>query len=180
MRNTVLTLGLVLCACTPARAQAWTEYELDLGNGYELFCNNDTDVGILRKNPGGPFDSYLIPPDSSSGVGPIIEYAVTTKYIFTHNAGLASRNLFQGDTFEDPDYSKNYYFFIDVVTSQVSGPLTLAQFNLQPPVVALSPIKWSIPQNPYFRWVCALIGFGAVSLVAIVIALMRRKRWPAS
>jgi hypothetical protein len=151
---------LSLALAIVARGQAWTEYEVDLGNGYELVRFNDIDVGIT-----GP--SLLFGTNRSSNAGPIVEYAVTRDYIFTHHAGRRRRNLFAGDTLEEVDYTKDFYFTLEVSTGEVLGPFTLTQFNQGPAVAKHSPIQWTRAENPNFEWVCPVLGFGCLTVTIV-------------
>jgi hypothetical protein len=175
MWRRIAILCAVLLLVGNARAQGWSDYEIDFGNGYRLIRANAMDIGIAKA---GVVASVILMGNRKNGVGPIVEYSVTPRYIFTHHCGRAPRNLFQGDTFEEVDSSKNFYFFVDTATGSVAGPYALAQFQTQPAVIGASPLTWEPEGNPYLGPVSGVMGFGllvGVPLVVIVILITRRR-----
>ena len=99
--RSLLSVLLLLLSGANLYASGWNDYELDIGDGYSVFRMNSMDVCIGTK--GG---SLILYPSDYKHVGPVIDYQMLEKYILTKNAGVNPRNLFEGDTFEDIDYTK--------------------------------------------------------------------------
>ncbi|MCL4473909.1 MAG: hypothetical protein M1539_02960 [Actinobacteria bacterium] len=112
----VLTLLLLAPFCL---ATGWNDYTLDIGDGYDVFRANSLDVCIGKSS-----GSLILCPSNYDNVGPIDQYITTPQHIFTKNLGRKPRNLFEGDTFQDIDSSKTFYFIIYKANDEVIGPLT--------------------------------------------------------
>ena len=160
---------LLLSACAGrAEGQGWSDYRLQIDPGFEIIRANSLDVDLCRT--GG---SLVYFHGDYAGVGPIDGYVVTPTHIFTRHQGRVPRNLFAGDTFEDVDPSRTFYFVVDKVAAStpgkfgfakdvkingvpvaddrppdVFGPFDEPTFLRQPAVQAAAPIKWVEPSNP--------------------------------
>jgi hypothetical protein len=170
MNAAKVNLALLLCviAARPgtAAAQGWSDYELQIDPVFRIVRANDLDVFLARK--GG---SVVYFHGEYSGVAPINGYIVTETHIFTRHKGRKARNLFAGDTFEDVDPTRTFYFIVDkgvasdeasagritaidgvpttnVGVSGVLGPFDEKTFLQQTVVQSLGAIQWSSPKNP--------------------------------
>jgi hypothetical protein len=115
--------------------------------------------------------SLVLCPDDHDKVGPVIRYITTPQYILTKNLGRKPRNLFEGDTFQDIDSSREFFFVITKGTDEVIGPLSEDEFAERPEVVSLDQLDWQIPKNPSF-W---LPLFGSLMFLAISIPILATK-----
>jgi hypothetical protein len=105
----VIFAFLIAASCTGrAAAQGWNDYELQIDPGFTIVHANNLDVDLSRT--GG---SLVYFHGDYPGVGPISGYVVTPTHIFTRHQGRVPRNHFAGDTFENVDPSKTFYFVIE-------------------------------------------------------------------
>jgi hypothetical protein len=166
---TVIIAFLVVAFCPGlASAQGWNDYQLQVDPGFEIVRANSLDVDLCRS--GG---SLVYFHGDFPGVGPISGYVVTPTHIFTRHQGRVPRNLFAGDTFENVDPSKTFYFVVDKAAANtpgkfgfgskvtidgvpqddgrpkdVFGPFDEQTFLRQLAVQASVPITWIEPSNP--------------------------------
>jgi hypothetical protein len=135
----------ILLFYSPSFASGWHDFELDIGDGFSIIRANSLDV-VLANSDGiiihGPYDY--------EDVGPIIAYSMSGDYIYTKNVGRYKRNLFEGDTFEEVDYGKEFYFIVNKKSESIDGPLTETQFNLMHQELGGFKVKWEKPRNPNF------------------------------
>ena len=165
MKSLIIISALFLSASL-CFASGWNDFDLDIGDGYQIVRCNSLDV-LLRKTNG----PLLINPDEYNKVGPIVRYINTPDYIFTMNYGKKIRNLFEGDTFQDVDSEQSYFFILKKGNDEITGPLSQQEFETRPEVAALMPISWQVPKNPNF-W---LPFFGMVIFIAISIPILAIK-----
>ena len=147
-------------------AQGWLDYTLDIGDGYAIWRNNSMDINVANSN-----NTILIGPGASDAVGPIVAYSTTEKFIFTRNAGKKPRNLFKGDTFQNIDPDREFFFVLTKGTDEVAGPFTKQEFENRPETKAGTQIQWLKPKNPNF-WLPLL---GSLMFLAIAIPLLAIK-----
>ncbi|MHB8858861.1 MAG: hypothetical protein ACYC6Z_05170 [Thermoleophilia bacterium] len=159
----VLTLLLLAPFCL---ATGWNDYTLDIGDGYDVFRANSLDVCIGKSS-----GSLILCPSNYDNVGPIDQYITTPQHIFTKNLGRKPRNLFEGDTFQDIDSSKTFYFIISKANDEVIGPLTEDEFARRPEVTDLERLNWQTPHNPNFL----LPILGSLMFLAISIPILAIK-----
>lgn len=114
--------------------------------------------------------SLILCPSDFNNVGPVIKYITTAKYIFTINNGRKPRNEFIGDTFENIDTSKEFYFLITKETDNIIGPMSKIEFEKQPAVTSLAPLEWKTPTNPNF-WLPFLGGIIFLALSVPILAV---------
>jgi hypothetical protein len=158
-----IAIVFVLLLAPSCLATGWSDFELDIGDGYRVFRANSMDVGI------GTADGRIIlNPNDYEGVGPVSRYITTPTLILTKNLGRKARNLFKGDTFEDVDPAKEFYFVIVKGTNDVRGPYSQAEFATLPDVVNLGKLDWRVPRNPSF-WLPLL---GGLVFIAVVIPIL--------
>jgi uncharacterized membrane protein len=141
-------------------ASGWNDYSLDIGDGYMVFRANSMDVCIGRT--GG---SVILYPQDYAEVGPVIAYDMKNEFILTKNAGRIPRNLFEGDSFENVDHRKEWYFLIPKATNEPLGPYTKTAFAGVLEEKGIQNIEWVRPRNPNFG--TPLLG----GLMFIVIAI---------
>lgn len=168
----IVPVFLLMCSC--CFASGWHDFELDIGDGYTI-CRTSTMHISLGKTSGG---SFVLSPSRYDGVGPIVSYSNTTKFIFTRNIGRQDRNLFAGDTFQNPDSTKEYYFIVSKEDDSVIGPLSEADFVNHPNVLSVGSIEWTVPKNPDF-W-GPLLGnlyFCVLSIPILIIGFAWQLRW---
>ena len=144
MKQVVTILFLLLWPGT-CFASGWNDFELDIGDNYRIFRSNSLDVSLGKA--GG---QLLIFPRDYNGIGPLIGYYATDKYIFTKNYGAKPRGLFEGDTFQDTDIQRVLFFILVKRTDEVIGPLSQDTFIYRPEVSSQGPISWKTPRNPNF------------------------------
>ncbi len=164
----VIATLVVAVGSSPAVASGWNDYRLQIDPGFEIVRANSLDVMLCRT--GG---SIVYFHGDYAGVGPVSGYVVTPTHIFTQHHGRVARNLFAGDTFEDVDPSRTFYFVVDKAAAStpgafgvgasvtingvpqddgrppdVFGPFNEQEFLGQPAVQAVAPVKWLEPSNP--------------------------------
>jgi hypothetical protein len=144
----------------------WNDYSLDIGDGYMVFRANSMDVCIGQA--GG---SIILYPQDYAEVGPVVAYEVKNEYILTKNAGRIPRNLFEGDTFENVDYGKEWYFVIPKATDEPLGPYAKADFLDVLKEKGIQNVDWVEPKNPNF-WTPL---FGSLMFIAIAIPILAIK-----
>ena len=164
MRYITFIVFLLLSVAT-CQASGWNDFTLNIGGGYSIFRANSMDVSIGKNN-----GSLILFPRDYDNVGPVVRYAVTPKYIFTKNAGTKPRNLFEGDTFQDIDYSQEYYFILIKGVDKVIGPLSKEKFSSHQEVGNPQKIGWKKPKKPnILRPILGSLLFLAISIPILAI-----------
>jgi len=164
--NRILVILALIFMSVSVHASGWNDYSLDIGDGYMVFRANSMDVCIGQ--PGG---SLILYPQDYAEVGPVIAYDMTNEFILTKNAGRVPRNLFVGDTFENVDYGKEWYFLIPKMTNEPLGPYTKIAFFDLIREKGIRNVEWMIPKNPNF-WTPLL---GSLIFIAIAIPILAIK-----
>lgn len=188
------TLLLIALLFTPIRASAtgWNDYELQIDPEFWLARNSASEIVLCNSARAIVYHQVDYP-----GVGRMAEYAVTDSYIFTRHIGSKPRNRFPGDTFEDDDPSREYFFIVrkdgEVVggpmdrqeeiidrvlhitfrksTPHVLGPLNRHEFDAEPAFGKSAPIHWQTPKNPNF-WTPLLGTLMFLAMSALILG------WP--
>lgn len=142
IRPVYLVIFLLLYT-SPVFASGWNDFELQIDPDFTIFRANSLDVLLCDIN-----GIVILGPYDYADVGPIVEYAVTGSHIFTRHIGRKLRNLFAGDTLEEIDPSREFFFIVNKTSKKVSGPFNLTQFQLHPVVQPSSPVPWKAPRNP--------------------------------
>ncbi|MBN2578120.1 MAG: hypothetical protein JXB10_03935 [Pirellulales bacterium] len=137
----ILVFGFV--AINGVYGSGWSDYQLDIGDGFSIVRCNGLDVCLCDKNHG-----MIYCPSQFVGTGPINGYALTENAVYLRTYGRKSRNLFAGDKFENVDPSREFFFIYDRKTEQLSPPLTAADFNTEVEPLSSSLISWIQPRNP--------------------------------
>ena len=158
-------LALFLISDT-VNASGWNDYSLDIGDGYMVFRANSMDVCIGQA--GG---SIILYPQDYAEVGPVVAYEVKNEYILTKNAGRVPRNLFEGDTSENVDYGKEWYFVIPKATDEPLGPYAKADFLDVLKEKGIQNVDWVEPKNPNF-WTPLL---GGLFFLVVAIPILTIK-----
>lgn len=146
-----LTVIPILIFHSTSFASGWNDYKLDIGDGFSIVRANSLEVVLVSSD-----NTITLYPGDYEGVGPIVAYSMKKDYIFTKNAGRYKRNLFEGDTFEDIDYDKKFFFIVDKKNENIDGPLTEKQFSFMVQKLGDFKVKWKKPRNPNF--LVSLIG----------------------
>jgi hypothetical protein len=163
-------VACLLLAVWPGRAegQGWSDYRIQIDPGFEIVRANSLDIDLCRT--GG---SLVYFHGDYPNVGPINGYVVTPTHIFTRHQGRVPRNLFAGDTFEEVDPTRTFYFVVDKAAAStpgrfgffenvkingapvddgrpadVFGPFNEQTFLQQPAVQTAAPVRWVEPSNP--------------------------------
>jgi len=165
MKISQLILALLLTSRV-VYAAGWHDYSLDIGEGYMVFRTNSMNVCI-----GETGGSLILYPRDYPEVGPVMAYDMNDKFILTKNAGRVPRNLFKGDTFENVDYGKEWYFLIPKATNKPIGPFTANAFQDVLEEKGIQKIEWVRPRNPNF-WTPL---FGNLMFIAIAIPILAMK-----
>jgi hypothetical protein len=155
----------VLLIASASYATGWNDFELDIGDGYNIYRANSFDVGIAHSN------HVLIGSGDYSVIGPVYGYYVTNDLIFARAYGNKKRNHFEGDTYKLADYSNQYYFILRKGVDEITGPLSLKNFQKDPIVQNHSPILWIPPRNPNVL----LPLFGSLMFLAFAIPILAIK-----
>ena len=134
-----------LSVLTFLHASGWHDYKLSIDDGYGVFRANTLDISIGIKGGG-----LILFPRDYAGVGPVQSYYVSPEYILVKNAGRHPRNFFEGDTGEEIDYGKEYFFIIRKSDDQVMGPYSAEEFKQETERINLYNISWIKPKNPNF------------------------------
>ena len=154
-----LLLLLLLMPLSASWATGWTDFKLDVGDGYSIYKASSMDVCLSK--PYGPG----VCGSKESGVGPVSKYINAPGYILTRNLGRMKVTNDNGDEYEQVDTSKQYYFVVNKTTDEVKGPLSESEFLARPEIVALAPLDWQHPTNPN--------GFpGPITLLIVLVALV--------
>ncbi len=162
----LLTLILVLLSTPAAFASGWNDYQLEIDPGFKIFRANSLDVALGRSN-----GLVILSPRDHPGVGPINAYCVTPTHILTRHHGRAPRNLFAGDSFENVDTTKQFFFVTAKADESVAGPFDEQTFLSQPAVQAVDPVPWVAPSNPNVaRPLMGSLRFVVISAIVL--------RWP--
>ncbi len=140
-----ITTSVLLLSASVCAASGWNDYILDIGDNYVVQRSNSLDVCIGKSDR----NVILFPRDYDS-VGPVVGYITTSTHIMTKNHGRTSRDLFDGDMYQEVDPSREFFFIIVKGTDEVVGPLPESDFTSRPEVVALGSLDWRVPENPYF------------------------------
>jgi len=166
MKSTTLILILaIILPVTVSYASGWNDFVLDIGDGYAVLKWNNMDVCIGK----GDY-SLILCPQQFEGVGPVVGYMTSPDYIFTKNSGRKLSKNFTGDTFEDIDLSKKFFFIIKKGKDEVIGPMSENIFNDRSELKTLTIIDWKTPKDPNF-WHPLLGGLVSLALSIIVGAI---------
>ena len=79
--------------------------------------------------------------------------------------------MFAGDTFQNSDSTKEFYFIVSKADDSVIGPLSKTDFVNHSNVLSVDSIEWKVPKNPNVRK--PLIGNLYFCILAIPIILMK-------
>ena len=146
LAQTIVLLALPTCCC----ATGWTDYRIDLGDGYELFRASATKTLIAQG------DSVVFPEhrwDVDNGV--IVRYATAGRYIFIENVGTRLVEPLDGNPFLEIDRSRQFFFIIVKGSNESSGPFTQADFDRHPLATKFAPLAWKDRRNPH-AWVAVV------------------------
>lgn len=162
MRLLALTIAVLVASL--ASAQGWSDYSLDIGDGYQIVRANHLDIMLCREG------SIVIDRDKSPNLGPIVGYAKTPTHIFTKHAGTTPRRLFEGDTFLNADLSKSYYCIVPKGSHDGYGPYSEAEFYARPELAGITQVDWIAPHNPnIIAPVLGALFFLAISIPILVV-----------
>jgi uncharacterized membrane protein len=164
MKRITIILAIVLSA-SACFASGWNDFTLDIGDGYNVFRANSMDVCIGKAN-----GSLILYPRDHDNVGPVIRYITTPEHILTKNLGKKPRNLFEGDSFQEVDHSKEFFFIISKGTDELHGPFSEDEFAKRPEVLNLGSLDWKIPKNPNF-WTPLLGNLMFLAFAIFILAI---------
>ena len=102
--HSLLVFAIVAYLASAVQASSWNDYKLAIDPAYNIYRNNSLDV-CLGRNSG----LLIYVPDDHPQSSPIVDYSVTPTHIFLRTLGRSPRNLFEGDTFEEVDLSKEFF-----------------------------------------------------------------------
>ncbi len=140
MRWTITLLALLL-ASSVAAAFGQHDYELDIGDGYSISRTSSLQVYLTKKGKG-----FLVGPKRTDGVGPVVGYFMTDRFVFAKTLGKRLRD--ELETVGEINYTKTYYFIVLKENDKVIGPLSETQFLDHPFVAGAKPVDWKVPSNP--------------------------------
>jgi hypothetical protein len=147
MRIFVLLLSLAMLPSL-LHAQAWYDFEMDLGDGFKLVRANPVDVAIYDALG---ISKKQISPWEFEGIGPVVAYAITDKFIFSQNAGAVTAKDAQhaaGYRIESVDTSQRFYFAFDKLSRSLIGPMSQVEFIEAYEAKAGKQIPWTPVRNP--------------------------------
>lgn len=130
---------IVILAPAIVYTSGWSDYELDIGDGFKIVRCNALDVCLANSS-----NELIYHPDIFDSTGPIVAYSVSPKVILLRTFGRTPRNHFPGDTFQIVDTTQEFFLIYDRGTSTLSKPLSAND----PSVTALGSIDWMVPRNP--------------------------------
>jgi hypothetical protein len=162
-------LVFLLLMANSAMGQGWGDYELRINSGHIIYRANSVDVGVMR-----PDSSVILHPQSYPGVGPIVRYSDTDRYLLTEHIGRKPRQLSPEDRLEESDWDRRYYFLIRKADDGVMGPFDRIGFDSSPEVRGLGSIRWKALNRPNVNALYAAMLATFVVLVFVVIAVRRR------
>lgn len=160
----LLTLAAVALLASLASAQGWTDYSLDIGDGYQIVRANSIDIMLCRDS------AIVLDRDKGPNLGPIVGYAKTPTHILTKHAGTKPRNLFEGDTFLEVDATKTFYCIVPKGSEDGYGPYNESEFYARPELAGITQVDWTAPHNPNI--IAPLLGalfFLAISIPILVV-----------
>ena len=164
LAQTIVILALPTCCW----ATGWTDYRIDLGDGYELVRAGATHTFIARN------DSVVFPKDRlGADNGVIVRYATAGSYIFVENVGTRLVEPLDGNPFLEIDPSERFFYIVVKGSNESSGPFTEADFDCHPLATKFTPLAWKDRRNPH-AWVsvvCLMIVFFHGSPLATMTAL---------
>lgn len=161
--NRILAILALMFLAGSAHASGWNDYSLDIGDGYKVFRANSLQVCIV-KTAGS---IVILDPMSYPEVGPVVAYDMKKDFILTKNAGRGRRNQFKGDTFDDVDYKRDWYFLIPKANNEPLGPYTKETFMRVLKEKGIEDVEWVEPQNPNF-WTPLLGGLMFLMFYAMI------------
>jgi len=163
-----LAIGIaVLLIPLVGNSSGWNDYILDIGDGFRIVRTNSFDKGLDGPN------RIRIFHHNYPEIGPLVRYYKDSKNVFVKTIGWKYRNLFEGDSFKEHDFSKEYYFIVSVLDSSVEGPYLKSQFETEAKNLGFGSIDWVKPKNPNF-WTPLL---GTLMFLAIAIPFLFIKYW---
>ena len=141
--NTFL-FTLLIAWIPPCIAQGWLDYELDIGDGYNISRCNSIDISLCKGI------LVLIPTANDEKTGPLFQYYTGTNTIFTKHYGTKLRNLFKGDSFTELDTNLVFYFILVKKIDSIIGPMSKSAFERNELVKQTGQFVWKEPSNPNF------------------------------
>jgi len=163
--GTIILLFLQPVCCL---ATGWTDYEIDLGDGYSLVRGNSTDIFITRG------DYVVFPESHGQDIGIIVRYAITDRYIFLENVGTKRRETSGGNWFLEPDPSRRFFYILAKRSNEIFGPFSHTELERQLTAIGVSSLSWKERRNPH-PWVpmlCLVLMVGKVNPQFIVVPLI--------
>lgn len=141
----ILVIIAILLSAGMCLAQGYSDYWLDIGDGYEVVRVNALDVCICKT------DSHrvVLSPRDYDKTGPVDQYITTPNNILTKHHGL---KLGEGSV-PDIDLSQEYFFVITKGTDVVQGPFNQEEFSQRPEVANIGQLDWLTPENPDPWWI---------------------------
>ena len=162
MKALVIALSL-FCTDGFLQASGWNDFRLDIGDGYTVLRANSLDISIGKESGG-----IILWPLEYESVGPVVGYQMKENYILAKTAGRTLRNHFEGDTYENVDTGREFFFIIPKATDEPLGPFTEEAFTAVLKEKEIENEKWTRPVNPNF-WTPLL---GSLMFLAIAIPFL--------
>ena len=138
-------VAMLMLLSSPGSATGWSDYVLDIGDGYEIQRTSSGNVKVARNGRAFHLGQHLY-----FDVGPITGYIMTPQHIFTKNQPISRRISIPGDAAKNYVPPQECFFVISKETDSAVGPLSESAFMAQPEVVALDSLNWKRPTNPNF------------------------------
>lgn len=175
LANQGFSLAILVFASRSGIASGWTDFELDVDDGYRIIRANDLDVGLWGESN----SNSIYHPRDQPDTGPVSHFYVTGSHIFLKTWGRSPRNLFEGDTFEDVDQSREFFFVYDKVSDNLSRPLSQDEFVRHDAVIDEEAFHWTSVKNPnvlvpligLFLFALHLVGPVGLLLVLLILAV---------
>ena len=137
-------LVVVLLVLVPrASATGWNDFTLQIDPHYKIVRANVMDIMLCTVD-----GFFVIDINEHTDVGPLVGYAVTDTHIFVKHLGREPRNLFAGDTYEEVDAGRQFYFVVRKSDGNVEGPFDESEFHANLTVAANDSVNWKRPRNP--------------------------------
>jgi hypothetical protein len=117
----IMALLVVVIGPRSVLASGWNDFSLRIDPGFMIVRASDIDIVLCRTD-----GSLVYNHDDYPGVGPISGYVVSPSHIFARHHGRVPRGRFAGDTFENVDTSRTFYFVVEKASAATPGKFGFA------------------------------------------------------
>ena len=168
MKPAITLIVLLSFAPAAGSASGWNDYTLEIAPGFEIVRANTFQIGLATSD-----GWILVAPEllSDDPLGPMVAYAVTPDFIFTHHHG--ARPDRDNPPLREADPSRSFFFRVSRSDSSVTGPIPGAIWEAEHSDVE-STLEWHEPENPNF-WLPLL---GSLMFLCLSLPFIAYQAWP--